>query len=103
MPRLLFALLALSLAPAAYRGQVRFGDLPVPGATVTARQGSKTLAAVTDPSGVYAFADTPEGVWSFEVQKPGFATIKREVTIADAAAGAVFDLEMLRLEQMPSE
>ena len=103
MPRFLLSLLAVSLAAAQYRGQVRFGDLPVPGATVTVREGAQSRAAVTDPSGMYAFDGLLEGVWSFEVEKPGFATIKRVVTIAAAPAGAVFDLEMLPLEKMQSE
>ena len=104
MPRMIVVFLALSLAAASgYRGQVRFGEVPVPGVMVTATQGPTALTAVTDRNGLYSFADLPDGAWSFVVQKPGFATIKRDVTVRVDAAGATFDLEMLPLDQMPSQ
>ena len=39
------------LAAAEHRGQVKFGGLPLPGATVTAAQGEKSFTAVTDLQG----------------------------------------------------
>ena len=44
-----------------YHGEVVFGGEPLPGATVTATQGEKKVAAVTDASGVYSFADLADG------------------------------------------
>ena len=54
----LLIVLALSLfnlcafAASEHHGQVTFGGLPVPGATVTATKGDKRLGAVTDQQGV---------------------------------------------------
>ena len=59
------ASVACTLLPASeHHGIVKFGGLAVPGATVTATQGDKKLAAVTDPQGIYSFADLPDGVWN---------------------------------------
>jgi hypothetical protein len=46
-----------ALAASEHHGQVTFGGLPVPGATVTATKGDKRLGAVTDQQGVYTFTD----------------------------------------------
>ena len=47
---------------------VKFAGLPVPGATITATMGDKKLVAVTDPQGVYSFADLADGVWNLQVE-----------------------------------
>src|SRR5690349_2162926 len=39
------------LAASEHHGQVQFGGLPVPGATVTATQGDKQFTAITDSQG----------------------------------------------------
>ena len=49
-------------------GQVVFGGLPVPGATVTATQGSKKFVAVSDAQGRYSFPDLPDGTWRARVR-----------------------------------
>ncbi len=76
---------ALLLSSAEQHGQVKFGGLPLPGATVTATQGDKTITAITDLDGVYTFPDLADGAWSIEVDMLGFETQKREVTIAAGA------------------
>ena len=48
-------------AAADHYGQVTFGGLPVPGATVTASQGDKQFVTSTDQQGVYKLADLAEG------------------------------------------
>src|SRR6516225_6932477 len=59
----------VSLLPAAERhGQVKFGGLPLPGATVTAQQGDKKITAITDPGGHYSFPDLPDGAWTIQVE-----------------------------------
>src|ERR1017187_4982527 len=78
------------LSAAEHRGQVLFGGLPVPGATVTATQADKRLTAVTDMKGVYAFKDLPEGTWKFQVEMLCFSTISREVVAAPGAPDAVW-------------
>ena len=63
------AWLAVSvLAASEHHGIVKFGGLPVPGATVTAVQGEKKLVAVTDQQGAYSFADLADGVWNLQVE-----------------------------------
>src|SRR6266852_4804664 len=73
----LFPLLA-----AEQHGFVKFGGLPLPGATVTASQAEKKLIAITDQQGVYSFADLPDGVWTIQVEMLCFVPIKQNITIA---------------------
>jgi uncharacterized GH25 family protein len=63
------ACLSLSaLTAAEHHGQVAFGGLPLPGATVTAIQGGRNFTAVTDQQGLYSFPDLPDGVWTIRVE-----------------------------------
>src|SRR5437762_10469535 len=64
-------------------GQVTFTGLPVPGATVTATQGEKTIIAVSDPSGVYKLVGLADGTWSVRVEMLGFEPLTQEITIAE--------------------
>jgi len=89
-----------ALTAAEHKGQVQFGGLPVPGATVTATQGDRTLAAITDKDGNYSFPDLPDGVWNFQIEMLGFAPVKQEVTIAAGAGAPAWDLKMLPLDQI---
>ena len=70
------ALLALCAAAPAwareYHGQVFYGGVPVPGATVTVTQGDKRFTAVTDRQGLYEFADIADGQWKIEIAMSGF-------------------------------
>jgi len=90
----------LRLFAAEYHGQVKFGGLPVPGATVTATQGDKTLTAISDPQGTYSFADLPDGTWTVQVDMRGFAAVRKELQIAPDAAASEWDLKMLPLNEM---
>ena len=67
-----------------HHGQVMFGGVPVPGATVTATQGQKKFVAVTDQQGAYSFPELAEGAFTVEVQMLGFSTVKQEVTTPTA-------------------
>src|SRR6516225_8423828 len=75
-------LLPLPLPAAEHHGQVKFGGLPVPGVTITATRGDKTVTAVTDAQGAYGFPDLGDGTWQLRVEMPGFAPIEREVAVA---------------------
>src|SRR5260221_13705553 len=68
-----------------HSGQVTFGGLPVPGATVTASSGDKQLVTATDEQGLFRFADVGDGVWMLRVEMLGFAPLSREVTVAPDA------------------
>src|SRR5580698_2913270 len=69
------------LAASEHHGQVTFGTLPVPGATVTITQGDKKFVAITDPKGAYAFPDLPDGTWNVRVEMLCFSTINSDVVI----------------------
>jgi hypothetical protein len=90
----------LLLSAAQHSGQVQFGGLPVPGATVTATSGDKTLTAVTDPQGSYVFPDLTDGVWKFKVEMLGFALIQQDVAVMPNAPSAQWDLHMLPIGEI---
>ena len=69
---LLAALLApLELAAGVHSGSVRAADHFIPGATVTARQGTVKLVTYTDENGQYSLILTP-GHWDVTVEMLGF-------------------------------
>lgn len=98
----LLALLAFpTLAVASeYHGQITFGGLPVPGATVTATQGTKKLATVSDQGGLYNFPDLQDGPWKIEIEMQCFSTIDAEVTIAPNMPAAKWELMLLPVDQI---
>lgn len=93
-------LVTFDLTAAEHHGQVKFGGLPVPGATVTAVQGDKKLVTITDPQGYYAFPDLPDGVWILQVEMLCFSPAKQEVPVAAGAPGVEWELELLPLNEI---
>jgi hypothetical protein len=93
-------LAAAGLFAAEHRGQVLFGGLPVPGATITATQDGKRLVAVTDAKGEYTFKDLPDATWKFQVEMQCFETITREVVVSPGAPDAIWELKLLPLAQI---
>ncbi len=91
-------LAAFGLAASEHHGQVDFGGLPVPGATVTATQGDKKFVAITDQQGFYSFPDLPDGTWTIEVEMLGFSTIKQDVAIAAECAPGQMGIEAAALK-----
>src|SRR3954470_24958281 len=69
------------LAGGEHSGQVTFGGLPVPGATVTASADGKTLTTATDEEGVFRLPDASAGVWTLRVEMLGFEQLTREITV----------------------
>src|ERR1017187_4181182 len=95
------AWVACSLLTASeHHGVVKFGGLAVPGATVTATQGDKKLVAITDPQGIYTFAELADGVWNLQVEMLCFATLKNEVAIAPNAPSPEWELKLLPLDEI---
>jgi hypothetical protein len=84
-----FLLIALALVCGAryvvaggeHSGQVVFGELPVPGATVTASAGDKKLVTATDEQGMFKLPDATAGTWSLRVEMLGFETLTRDITV----------------------
>lgn len=91
---------ALTLSASAYRGQVKFGGLPIPGATVTATQAGKTVSVISDTQGNYIFPDLADGTWTIRIEMPGFAPFQQDVAVASATTPGDWTLKMLPLDQM---
>jgi hypothetical protein len=95
---------AASVASAAeHRGQVRFGEVPVPGASVQATQGDKTVRVVTDAEGQYVLPDLSDGTWTIQVETPGFETARKEVALPRDTAATQWDLKMRSLDDLNGE
>jgi hypothetical protein len=87
-------------AASEYYGKITFGGLPVPGATITATQGSKTITVTSDEGGIFDFDDLPDGHWKIEVAMQCFQTINTDVTIAPKLPAASWELKLLPSEQL---
>src|SRR5262245_57972451 len=83
-----------AVAAAEHRGQVRFSDVPVHGATVQATQADKTFRVLTDPEGRYVLSDLTDGTWTIQVEMPGFETIRKDVKIPEDTAAVDWALKM---------
>src|SRR5260370_13306613 len=95
------AWLAVStLAASEHHGIVKFGALPVPGATITATQGDKKFVAVTDQQGAYSFADLADGVWNLQVEMQCFSVLKQEVAVAPTSPSPEWELKMLPFDEI---
>ena len=86
-------------AAADHTGKVTLTGVSIPGATVTAKQGEKTLTTITDQGGVYRFTEIADGVWTITVSMAGFETMTREVTLPSSAEG-VWELTLLPIEKI---
>jgi len=99
------ALIILVLSVATLRaasdhaGKVTLTGVSIPGATVTAKQGDKSVATITDQNGVYKFTGLADGTWTITVSMVGFSTMTREVTLPSSAEG-VWELTLLPIEQV---
>ena len=59
-------------------GRILFAGQAVPGATVTATQGDRTVATVSNDEGVFRFAGVNDGAWTVRVEMRGFVTETRD-------------------------
>ncbi len=84
---LLAALVFPRIAAASeYHGQVTFGGLPLPGATVTVTQGTTKLSAVTDQGGLYTFPTWRTDPAKIEIEMQCFSTVHADITISTTTA-----------------
>src|ERR1035437_4559580 len=95
-----FAVFPFLAAASEYHGQVTFGGFPVPGATITATQGTKKFTTVTDQGGLYNFADLPDCAWKIEVEMQRFSTIQADVNVSPQTPAAKWELTLLPLDQI---
>ena len=75
---------------------VRAADQPIPGAAVTASQGSAKIVAYTDENGRYSM-NLPAGVWDLQVEAFGFVITKDRITVINEPGFKNWTLEMPRL------
>src|SRR5262245_58860235 len=94
---ILLALAVSAFAADSHTGQIRFGEVPLPGAVVRATQGDRSLQTVSDPQGRYGFQDLGTGSWNIQVEMPGFETARREWTSGTDSSVAQWDMKMLPL------
>ncbi len=97
---LLASFFVTGLFAAEHKGIVKFGGLPVPGATVVASLGDKKLVAVSGIDGVYAFPDLADGIWAMQVDMLCFATLKRDVTTGPQAPILDWELKLLPFDEI---
>src|SRR6185437_556976 len=99
---LALAWLAFSTLAAAspYRGVVTFGGLPLPGAIITATEGGKTLTAVADPNGSFAFDNLPDGKWAITVQMQCFEPIHADINVTPNLPAAAWEMKLLPMLQL---
>jgi hypothetical protein len=86
-------LLAFCMAVRAQTGYVKSGNQAIPGATVTAKQGSHQLVTTTDQDGRYTLPPGTDGIWTLEVQMFGFQPNTRQVNFAESKV-ADFNLQL---------
>lgn len=92
-----------ALVASAYHGQVAFGDLPVPGATVTVTGRNKKFSAVTDLEGRYFFPDLADGAWTIEIRMLGFETVKQDVVLGTDTPAGKWELKLLPLNRIEAQ
>jgi hypothetical protein len=83
-----------------YYGQITFGGVAVPGATVTATRGDTTITVTSDERGLYRFADLSEGQWTIEISLQCFSSIRTDVTIAATNSPGKFELSLLPADKL---
>jgi hypothetical protein len=94
-----FAISKLAAA-SAFQGQVTFGGLPLPGATVTVKQGGLARTAISDGKGLFEFSDLPDGKLTVEIEMQCFAPVHDEVIVSPDAPEVVYKLELLDNAQL---
>jgi hypothetical protein len=91
----------LALEAAEHRGEVKFGGLPLPGASVTLIQGGKKHSALTDQEGRYVFSEVGAAPFAVEVRMQLFADQRRE--FPGVAETAEWEMELLARERFASK
>ncbi|HXD75071.1 MAG TPA: carboxypeptidase regulatory-like domain-containing protein, partial [Vicinamibacterales bacterium] len=105
MKKLLIAVVLLAsthrlLAGGEHSGQVTFGELPVPGATVTATAGDKKLVTATDESGVFKLPEATPGVWTLKVEMLGFEPVTRDITVTTEPQPSAWTLALRPFDEI---
>ncbi|HEX3879554.1 MAG TPA: carboxypeptidase-like regulatory domain-containing protein [Bryobacteraceae bacterium] len=98
----ILALCSFPLLGVQHSGSVHAADQPIPGATVTARQGGAKIVAYTNEDGRYSLELTP-GAWDIDIEMFGFTTLHSQITITNDASYRDWTLQVPRVEGAPTE
>jgi len=90
-------------AASPYSGQVTFGGLPLPGATIRATRGADVFTATSDQSGHYRFDNLPDGPWTVEISMQCFAPLHADVMIAPETAPGTWEMKLLPADQLMAQ
>ena len=80
------------LAAVEHHGVVKFGGLPLPGATVTVSPSN--LTTITNPQGEYSFPDLPAAAKTIKVEMQCFEPLEKSATTAE------WEMKLLPLQSM---
>lgn len=81
-------------------GQVTFGGLPMPGATITVIQGTTKTTTVSDSGGIFSVANLSDGPASIEIEMQCFSTVHDKVKVSARTPSKKWELMLLPLEQL---
>ena len=104
----ILVLLAVSLPfvfePSAFAqsGTVKAGSQPIPGATVRATQGERSLVTLTDDNGAFRFDGMTPGAWVIEADMFGFDHLRREVQVASTPTNLDLTLQLSARAVVPA-
>lgn len=85
---------------AEHHGRVAVNGVPLPGATVTATQGLKTLTTMTDSQGLYQFPSIDAGEWRLHIDMQGFRALETFITVPEATPASPLELTMLPMAEL---
>jgi len=96
----ILVLLAVSLplvfgqSVSAQTGTVKAGGQPIPGASVRATQGERSLVTLTDENGAFRFDGMTPGAWVVEADMFGFEHLRRDVQITSTPPNLDLTLQL---------
>ena len=105
MKRILIAIVLLActhglFAGGEHSGQVTFGELPVPGATVTATAGDKKLITATDEQGMFQLPDATAGTWTLRIEMLGFEPLTKDITVTTEPQPSAWTLTLRQFDDI---
>lgn len=86
--------LASTFASSDLSGRVLFSGVAVPGATVTATRGDRSVSTLSDEDGTFTFANLDDGPWTVRVEMRGFVTLSHDIALPLSGPPLVFTLTM---------
>ena len=99
----ILVLLAVSLPFVfAQSGTIKAGSQPIPGATVRATQGERSLVTLTDDNGAFHFDGMAPGAWVIEADMFGFDHLRREVQVASTPTNLDLTLQLSARATVPA-